>query len=215
MNGPDAPLVVVKVGGSLLDWPDLPARLRQYLDRRSANRLILVVGGGAVADLIRAFDDRHRIGDDRAHVLALRALDLSAYLLEDIVPDCRVVDQLDQVEAVQRSGQVPIFAPRRWLLEVDGRSLDPLPASWEITSDAISARLAVRLGASELALLKSAKAPAGTDRASAARLGLVDLAFPGVSEALPLVTYLNLRDSEETPQILPGASDSPADRSSC
>ena len=68
----------------------------------------------------------------------------------------------------------PILAPRRFL-DVDDRSPDPLPHAWTTTTDAIAARLAVRLGASELVLLKSASIPPGLDLEAASRIGLVDL----------------------------------------
>jgi hypothetical protein len=63
-----------------------------------------------------------------------------------------------------------------------------------VTSDSIAARLAVRLGAQELLLLKSAPLPPGADRAEAARLGLVDPAFPAVARPLRSVRYQHLRD---------------------
>ncbi|CAN5911126.1 hypothetical protein BH23PLA1_BH23PLA1_18500 [soil metagenome] len=195
MIGESSPLVVVKVGGSLLDWSELPERLGAYLARRSQDRLILIVGGGPAADLIRRLDDRHRLGDDRAHDLALRALDLTAHVLTALLSDLVVVDRVERIEAIQRSERVPVLAPRLWLDEDDRRSPEPLPHCWEVTTDAIAARLSARLEASELVLLKSAPIPVGADLDTAARLGLVDPTFPNEARALPLVTYLNLRDA--------------------
>ncbi len=65
-----------------------------------------------------------------------------------------------------------------------------------------AARLADRLGAPELVLLKSAPLPTGANRAEAARLGLVDPAFPAASRNLPFVAYLNLRDPSATARPL-------------
>ena len=67
-----------------------------------------------------------------------------------------------------------------------------------MTSDAIAARVAVVLAAIELVLLKSAPMPPGVDRREAARLGLVDPAFPEVSGPLDRVTYVNYR---ATPRV--------------
>ncbi len=80
---------------------------------------------------------------------------------------------------------------------------DPLPASWDVTSDTIAARVALDLKACELILIKSAPLPPGTDRRAAARLGLVDPVFPAFSRGLPRVTYRNLRGPDEPPEPLP------------
>ncbi len=137
-----------------------------------------------------------------AHALALRALDLTAHVFATLVTGVRVVERLEDFEPVWQEGRIPLLAPRRFLDEDDQRP-DPLPHHWDVTTDAIAARLAVRLEARELVLLKSATLPKGTDRRAAARLGLVDPAFPAVSAPLRRVTYLNLRDPTARPVPLP------------
>ncbi len=185
--------IVVKVGGSLLDWPPLAERLGRFLDDGDASRCVLLPGGGRAADAIRAFDRFHRLGQDRAHALALRALDLTARMLAELLPrSCVVSDRTGIVDAWKRE-QLPILAPRRWLDE-DDASPEALPHHWDVTSDAIAARLAVLLGAPRLALLKSAPCPDPCDRHMAARLGLVDPTFPDASRTIREVLYHNLRD---------------------
>lgn len=183
----------MKVGGSLLDWPALPDRLRAYLDDRRGARLVLLAGGGPAADVIRDLDRIHALGDERAHHLALHALDLSAAVLAALVPGLEVVRFVASFGLVWAGGRTPVLAPRRFLEEDDRTSAGPLAHTWDVTSDAIAARLADRLGASELALLKSAPLPPGTGRDAAARLGLVDPTFPGAAQRLGRVTYLDLR----------------------
>ncbi|HEV3162986.1 MAG TPA: uridylate kinase [Isosphaeraceae bacterium] len=189
-----ARLVVVKVGGSLLGWNLFPERLADFLSRRRSERLVLIMGGGPAADLIRDLDRCHGLGETASHALALRALDLTAYVLADLLRGVRVVRATEALDAVWREGHTPILAPSLFLELDDRTSADPLPHTWEITSDSIAARLATHLGAAELVLLKSAPLPAGTDRAEAARLGLVDAAFPASARALDRVTYVNLRE---------------------
>jgi aspartokinase-like uncharacterized kinase len=189
----ERPIAVVKVGGSLLEWPALPAALRRSLDARIGQRLVLVPGGGEAADLVRRLDRLHALGDAAAHALALRALDLTAHALAAIVPGLEVLDDCSDLGPSWRGGRIPVLAPRQFLAEDDRRS-DALPHGWIVTSDSIAARLAVRLEASELVLLKSASAPAAIDRAGAARLGLVDAAFPLAARDLERVTLVNLRD---------------------
>jgi aspartokinase-like uncharacterized kinase len=135
---------------------------------------------------------------------------MTAFALESIVPILRVVDRSEDARTLWLSGRVPILAPRRFLDEDDRLSADPLEHSWSVTSDSIAARVAVRLGAVELALLKSAELPPGTDRERAAELGLVDPAFPRVSNVLGRVTFENFRDSGGRSYLLPRRLDAGA-----
>ena len=195
-------LVVIKVGGSLLDWPDLPRRLEAFMDAGRGQeaclreRAILVAGGGPFADLIRSMDQTHVLGDQKAHRLAIRSLDLTAELLAALLPGCAVVHRTEDVCACRDLGQVPILAPGGLLEEVDDRGPDPLAASWEVTSDSIAARIGVLLGARRLILLKSVGLAADTERAEAARLGLVDAMFPQIARQLEVVELVCLRDAE-------------------
>ncbi|WP_422925282.1 uridylate kinase [Singulisphaera sp. PoT] len=190
MNRP----VVIKVGGSLLDWPDLPDRFRAFLAQYAGRKPLTVVGGGRAADAVRVLDWAHHVGDDVAHRLALRALDLTAHLFAAIISHTRVIDRIEDLAPCWEDNLLPILAPRRFLEEVDVLDLSPLPASWDVTSDSIAARLADYLHASELVMLKSTPLPKGSDRHAAARLGVVDPHFCIEVGGLPRVTYLNLRD---------------------
>ena len=78
--------MVVKVGGSLFDWPDLGPRLRQWLAANAPREVILVPGGGPTADVIRTLDRTHGLGDEAAHWLALRAMAVNAELLAALLP---------------------------------------------------------------------------------------------------------------------------------
>lgn len=187
---PDA---VIKLGGSLLNWPELPARLNAYLNARPGERLLLVAGGGAAADVVRTLDRVHGLGEERSHQLALRALDLTAHVLAALVPDLDVVEEETELRPLWESGRVPVLAPRRFLDEDERTSAEPLAHSWEVTSDTIAARVADRLRAQALVLLKSAPLPAGTSREGAARIGLVDPAFPAAARRLDHVLYVNFR----------------------
>jgi 5-(aminomethyl)-3-furanmethanol phosphate kinase len=190
-------LAVVKVGGSLFDWPDLPFRLPAYLGARRAidptERTVLIAGGGPAADWIRALDQVHHLGDEAADGLALHALDLTAVVLAKLIPGSIVYAHLEMLPASWDSRSIHILAPRQLLLEIDRGSRDPLPATWEVTSDAIAARIAAFLEASSLVLLKSAPLPQDATREDAARLELVDPVFPSVARSLPRVEYVNLR----------------------
>jgi 5-(aminomethyl)-3-furanmethanol phosphate kinase len=190
-------VTIVKIGGSLLDWIELPARLADFLDeprsRLAGGHAILIAGGGRAADLVRQLDRTHRLGDETAHRLALRAMDLSALFLSALLPGSIAVDRLDALPAARRAGRIPVLLGGLILEEIERPGVAPLPRCWDTTSDSIAARIAVHLRAESLILLKSASLPPGASRQEAARLERVDPHFPGVAQAIPRVEYLNLR----------------------
>ena len=123
-------------------------------------------------------DQIHGLGDLRAHRLAIEALDLTAELLAAIVPAPPWSTGLKRLRSIWNLGRLPILSPGRFLEDHDDRGADPLPASWDVTSDSIAARIAIHLDASRLILLKSRAVPRGGGLAEAASLGLVDPMFP-------------------------------------
>ena len=90
------PILVVKLGGSLLDWPEWPARLLAFLATRPGRRAVLVVGGGRFADALRELDRLHALGEERSHVLALHALDLTAEVAAALLPGAAVVRAVEK-----------------------------------------------------------------------------------------------------------------------
>ena len=175
----DRSIVVVKVGGSLLSRPSLRPRLLEFLDspRFSIRRPVLIVGGGAAADAVRKWDRVHLLGERTSHVLALRALELTSRFVEALATDRFVVVETIPECLEPPSGKIPIMALRRFLEELDANDDDPLEHAWSVTSDSIAARLARalrrRIDSSENR--RDSLQPCAEP---AARLGLVDEAFP-------------------------------------
>ena len=185
-------IVVVKVGGSLLDWVPLPARLAVFLASLGKVRPVLIVGGGPMADELRPLDRLHDLGESKSHALALRILDVTAWLLADLLPESCVVTRLDDLALAWKTGLRPVLAPRL-VLDADDRHArdEALPHSWNVTTDSIAARVATLLGDAELILLKSAPAP--PDLAAAVALDRLDSHFLTVSRPLSRVTYVAFR----------------------
>ncbi len=141
---------VFKIGGSLLG---LPALLESSLDRiihaSEQSRVAIVPGGGPFADAVREADDRLGLSDDTAHWMAVLAMDQYAHLLAGMRDELALTCSARDVDRILDSGRVPVIAPYRWL-----RGADPLPHSWDVTSDSISAWFASELGAGRLVLVK-------------------------------------------------------------
>jgi aspartokinase-like uncharacterized kinase len=203
--------IVAKVGGSLLDWPELGDRLQRWLAALGTRRVVLVVGGGPGADLVRRRDQWDDLGDDKSHWLAVRAMTFNGYLLEGLLENAKVVASLRQCESQWQGGVVPILDAHTFMTD-DAAGGSPLPQHWNVTSDSIAARVARALDADELVLLKSVAWPSD-DIAEAARRGIVDEHLPRELRQCPnlKVRIENLRDNTQPCQS-PGnqAENSPA-----
>ena len=139
--------MVVKVGGGLLAHADALTTVLDLLLERGG-RTLVVPGGGPFADAVREVDRHSEIGDDAAHWMAVHAMDQCARLLVDrLGTRGRLVDTPLQV--YETRGDLPVIAPLRWLQQAD-----PLPHSWDVTSDSIAAWVAGKVEARRLILIK-------------------------------------------------------------
>lgn len=142
---------VVKLGGSLLRHPPLHAAALQAVAAvASSDRLVIVPGGGPFADTVRALDGQLSIGDDIAHWLAIRAMDAHAELASARLTDGMLVESPAAIHMALDTDRIPVLAPSRWL-----RERDPLPHSWDVTSDSIAAWVAGELCSPRVVLLKA------------------------------------------------------------
>jgi aspartokinase-like uncharacterized kinase len=189
------PRIVVKVGGSLFDLPDLGERLRCWLAVQEAQEILLVPGGGPTADVIRDLDRRHALGEEKAHWLALRSLTLNAHVLAALLRPGEVVTDLAACSSCWAAGRLPILDAHAFALVDEGRP-GCLPHIWEVTSDSVAARVAVVAAACSLALLKSVTIPRDLGWAEAGRRGWVDPRFADVLRQAPglRVCAVNVRD---------------------
>ncbi|MBL8793186.1 MAG: hypothetical protein JNM56_04720 [Planctomycetia bacterium] len=170
---------VVKVGGSLFDLPQLGPALRRWLDQLDTRRVVLLPGGGRAADAVRAFDQAQQLGEEAAHWLALRAMGFNVALLHAVLPASASAENLTECESLWQRGLTPILDILPFAL-ADENAPGHLPHTWQVTSDALAARVAVVWGASRVLLLKSTALPASPDWDEAARRDLVDACFAGV-----------------------------------
>ena len=140
--------VVAKVGGSLLAHDDALIAVLGLLDRSS--HTLVVPGGGPYADEVRGAYARGDLDDEAAHWRAVLAMDQYAGVLVTRIPHAIRVASLSEARAALLLGSVPVLAPSQWLREVD-----PLPHSWDVTSDSIAAWVAGQASASTLVLVKA------------------------------------------------------------
>ncbi|MDO5844232.1 MAG: uridylate kinase [Methanocorpusculum sp.] len=127
--------IVLKIGGSLIDVS------KPVLSQISENIPVLIIpGGGPFADFVREAEK----DDNTSHWNAILAMDRFGRYLSTF--GFRVTKKLSFDDGIS------IFLPYKILKE-----RDPLPHSWEVTSDSIAAWAASELNA-PLILVKSVSA---------------------------------------------------------
>ncbi len=186
-------IIIYKLGGSLLDLPGLAEVINGLLALRPRSPALLVAGGGAAAEAVRAWDKVHHLGDDVAHDLALAAMDLTSLLLARLVPKLRLVPSVQQVRMAADDGVVGLLCADCFVKSAEAQGHSPLERSWRVTSDSIAAWTARVVGADELVLVKSIPMPIGISLADAAQAALVDEAFPALAQELPAIGWVNAR----------------------
>jgi aspartokinase-like uncharacterized kinase len=176
---------VIKLGGSLLDWPEFPQRLRQWLAQQPPKPTGFIVGGGVMVDCLRNADRVHHLGEEAAHWLCIKAMSLTAQMVSQLLPELTLLDAEELMTLDQKTSEIP------------------LPASWSITSDSIAARACTLLGADELVLLKSKSPPKYDTLEELATDDYVDTYFPQAARQIAKIRFVNLRaeaPTDVTPQ---------------
>src|SRR5690606_25300063 len=193
---PDNSPHVIKVGGRLLDLPDLPARLDRWLAAQGGAKPMLVVGGGALADVVRDWDQRHGRSESKAHWIAIDAMGINTRLLTASLPGAVDVSRPEGAIATWADGGRAVMQPKAWLLADQSKGM-VIPHRWSFTSDSIAAWLAHRLHAPRLTLLKSSLPAGGASTvtiAEATAAGMVDGDFAQAARGVACVRLVNLRD---------------------
>ena len=186
---------VCKLGGSLLDDSSLAARLRSWLAGQTPASTLLIVGGGRPVDAIQDQARIHGLCDEAAHWLCIQAMGLNTQLLRSLLPEAEFMDRWSNL-AHNKLPLLVLLDTEDYLRGADREMFGgPLPASWDVTSDSIAARVATALAADELVLLKSALPPEPRTIARASETGYVDRFFPRASEGLNRIRCVNLRDA--------------------
>src|SRR5689334_20314690 len=96
------PITVFKLGGSLLDLPNLARRVRDLAALRPEHALLFIVGGGIAADVVRHWQPAQNLTDEQAHWLAIEAMGLNEELLQTLLPELRLIRSGPQFTAASQ-----------------------------------------------------------------------------------------------------------------
>jgi aspartokinase-like uncharacterized kinase len=197
--------VMVKVGGSLLTLPDLPDRLEAMIDNIRADRVMLLVGGGQAADVVRSWDETHRLDTEASHWLAIDAMGLTTRLMTKLLPDAELVSDRASAHQTNVPAKTVILDPGPVIEEASFEAAKTLPSGWDCTSDAIAGWLASRWKVASLVLAKSIDIPM-PDASSTQPGSGVDPVFQSViSDSIP-VYWCNVRTDPEATALWKHAS---------
>ncbi|MBI1336982.1 MAG: hypothetical protein GC164_08475 [Phycisphaera sp.] len=185
-------LHVVKLGGSLLDLPDLREKVMLWLHEQSPARFLFVVGGGQAADHVRTMDSQFTLGPDVGHRLAVEAMRFNAMLVYPILPGATWTVDPDRFASDEQPHGLGVLDPVAWLDAHEKKTGDFVPRRWSFTSDSIAALVARSVVAARLTLLKSTL-PSASTFAAACEQGVVDSDFAQASAGVPHVELVNLR----------------------
>ena len=189
-------VTVFKLGGSLLDLPDLSSCVERAIAQSGCRKPLVVVGGGRATDLVREWARLHRLDEEAAHQLAIKSLAVNEALIRKLCPKCALVESRDAAREAWSAGRTALLQVERFLATEEPVTDLRLPHCWDATSDSIAAWTAHRWPAERLVLLKSVSLPVHGSAAELAEQGLVDAYFPQLITGEFAVDWINLRTDD-------------------
>jgi len=198
---PAQPLLVIKLGGSLLSQPGWPQGIAELVREIVApskespaaaaacepadSPALLVVGGGSVVEGLRQIDAASPQPAALMHALAIEMMGITARL----VAANTGLPLVAAWPTAKARGACLLDVPR-WLAE--NQRLSTLPVGWEVTSDSIAAHVAAAYGG-KLLLVKSLPPPSFPSSQNQleelAASGWVDSYFPTAAAGLPAISW--------------------------
>jgi aspartokinase-like uncharacterized kinase len=146
--------IIIKIGGKILETPQsLESTISQFrtllFDKRILNNVVIIPGGGNYANFIRILDKEIDLGDDRAHWMAIKAMEFLGKRSIKNYPEIEIIKEFDLLIKSPQNKKIVLFLPYEYLFKYD-----ELPHSWNITSDSITLYLANKLKLQECFLIK-------------------------------------------------------------
>ena len=142
--------IIIKAGGSLQKGKHLADICRKLGILGGKYRTIIIPGGGRFADKVRDCDLDFNLDQDTSHWMAILAMDQFGYLLSSLIPGSICTEDIDEAKEYSNEYRPAVLLPYRLI-----KDKDPLPHSWDVTSDSIAAWIAGYLNTKKLLLIKS------------------------------------------------------------
>jgi len=164
-------MIVVKLGGSLYNTPELRCWLNILDEAAKQQPIIIVPGGGPFANQVRDAQQLHQFDDRHAHHMAILAMAQFGLLLKGITAKCQLF-YFSADEPVSIPMGLSVWLPNESLL-----SQAEIMHSWTITSDSLALWLANKLHAEQLILIKQNYLSNNRSISELCKLGVIDVGF--------------------------------------
>ncbi len=174
--------------------PDLVERLQAAAQLLLPHPTLIVCGGGSASDTVRRLDEQCSLSAERCHWDAIAAMSFNAHLLARLCRRLVLVHTYQQLISVWHDSRIAILDAHPFLQStLSCRESEPLPASWDVTSDSIAVWTAKYWRADRLILAKSCDAN-GLSVGELASCGKLDSHFASVCRDVA-VDWVNLRQT--------------------
>lgn len=141
---------IFKISGKFIQnnsvLKNIISQLYELYQRQIFNKIIILFGGGRLANFIRLSDKTFEIGPDLSHWMAILAMDYNGELISQL-SNLNVTSDINEIKQVERI--FTVFLPYSFL-----KWKDELPHSWKVTSDSIALYLSRQLEFNECYLIK-------------------------------------------------------------
>jgi 5-(aminomethyl)-3-furanmethanol phosphate kinase len=174
-------MLVVKIGGSLYNTPELKKWLHCLKNYSQQQSILIVPGGGPFADQVRTAQNLHHFDDKQAHHMAILAMAQFALLIKGIEPQCQLFHY--------PNNKMPSSALSVWLPDERLLAINELAQNWSVTSDSLALWLAQQLQADELIMIKRAQNMSNSI-ADLVNKHVLDSSFEARYRSAPLKTRL-------------------------
>jgi len=143
---------IFKISGQILDNSknliNTLAQLTQLYEDHIIEKILIIPGGGSLANFVREIYNEFKINDELAHWIAIYSMNFNGKMLKNKFPELESVENFDTFKEEKRN--FSIFLPYK-----EFKRTDPLPHSWNVTSDSIALYCAYKLGLKECFLIKA------------------------------------------------------------
>ena len=144
---------IIKFGGSITERGTLKQimqlgkTLSSLFDR--TQDFAIVPGGGLFAEFVRETQEKYNLDDEQAHWMAIQAMEQHANFLLKFMPNSNLYDFSSKDFESLIFDKLPILRVMKYM-----RTESALERTWNSTSDAIAAEIAIKINAEKLVFLK-------------------------------------------------------------
>jgi aspartokinase-like uncharacterized kinase len=141
---------IFKISGNFVQkksaLENIISQLYELYQRQIFKKIVILSGGGRLANFVRLLDKTLEIGPDLSHWMAILAMNTNGELISQF-SNLHATSDINEIKQVERIFSV--FLPYSFL-----KRKDELPHNWEVTSDSIALYLSREMEFYECYLIK-------------------------------------------------------------